>query len=78
MKANRMRVVALNWEGDHDALAAGFRVTLECGCSYWRPTNILVARGTRRSLEADGAVCRNGCTKVDGNVVRSAPPEIRS
>jgi hypothetical protein len=69
MKPNRMKVTELKWDGDHDALNAGFHVTLECGHKYWRPTNILAARGTRMFLESDGAVCREGCTKTDGKII---------
>lgn len=69
--AVKMKVTELKWDGNQDALNAGFHVTLECGHHYWRPTNILAARGIRMSLERDGAACREGCTKTNG-VIRRA------
>lgn len=57
----RLRVTNLEWDGDHDALAAGFRVTLECGHTFWRPTNILCMRGIAKSLKEYGAACKHGC-----------------
>lgn len=71
MKPELMKVTELKWDGNHDALNAGFHVTLECGHTFWRPTNILAARGIRASLTERGAACRSGCTKTDG-VIRRA------
>lgn len=43
-----MRVTNLEWDGDHDALTAGFRVTLECGhtAPYALPSMNLKTRTT--------------------------------
>jgi hypothetical protein len=57
MKPNRKKAISLRWDGNHDALNAGFHVELECGHTFWRPTNILASRGIRTSLEANGAAC---------------------
>jgi hypothetical protein len=62
----RLKVTNLRWAGDHDALAAGYWVTLECGCTQWRPTNILCCSGIAKSLREKGTWCRNGHTGPKG------------
>lgn len=57
----KLKVIHLEWDGDHDAFASGFRVTLECGHTFWRPTNIIACRGIEKSLKTNGAYCPNGC-----------------
>ena len=64
-KPHKLKVLKLEWDGDHYALSAGFRVTLECGHTFWRPTNILCMGGTAKSLKETGAVCKQGCKRPD-------------
>ncbi len=56
-------VTKLEWAGDHDALAAGFRVTLECGHTFFRPTNILACQAIGDSLKNKGAYCKHCASK---------------
>ena len=62
----KRKVAALEWTGDHDALQSGYIVTLECGHSFFRPTNILTCRSIGRKLEEDGAFCKE-CVPVYHN-----------
>lgn len=73
MRFDRMKVIDLEWAGDHDALRAGFYVTLECGHRHWRPTNILAMHGIAKSLKEHGAVCRQGCRPVDSGTESDDP-----
>lgn len=58
------KVTKLEWTGDHDALAAGFLVTMECGHQQFRPTNVLACRAIGDSLKKNGMNCKHCKTPV--------------
>jgi hypothetical protein len=63
----RRKVVNLEWKGYHDSLNAGFDVHLECGHSFWRPTNILACDSIAKDLKEKGAICQDCFSELSKN-----------
>ena len=51
-------ITKLKWVGDHDALAAGFKVTLECGHTFFRPTNVVACDAIGKKLVGSEVFCK--------------------